>query len=288
MKYAFVHENVTCWTVRRLCSTLQVSRAGYYAWRKRGEGARAISDSALSTKIRAIHERSRGSYGSPRVHEDLIAEGSRHGRKRVARLMRQHGLKGMKRRRFKVTTTDSNHVFPVAPNLVERKFKPERHALDSVWVGDMTYIPTSEGFLYLAIVLDLRSREVVGWAMHPTRDTIIVIDALKMAIARRRPSAGAIFHSDRGVQYASREFRELLHAHGLRQSMSRKKNCWDNAVAESFFSTLKTELGGARRYASRAAARATIFEYIAVWYNRQRRHSAIGYTTPAATAASAA
>jgi putative transposase len=284
VKYAFVRKHVVRWSVVRMCAVLGVSRAGYYAWIKRPVGRRVAADRELFLKVVAIHQESRKTYGSPRIHAELVSQGFRHGCKRIARVMRENGLRGKKRGHFKVTTTDSNHTFPASPNLLERTFAPHSHKLNQVWVGDITYIPTSEGFLYLATVLDLRSREVVGWAMHPTRDTALVIEALQLAIARRQPAADLVFHSDRGVQYASGDFRKFLRANSITQSMSRKGNCWDNAVAESFFSTLKTELAGATRYPTRAVARGAIFEYIVTWYNRKRRHSALGYQTPAQAA----
>lgn len=281
MRYAFIRENAQQWPIFRMCDVLEVSRAGYYAWRSRPTSRRAVVHRELLARIKGVHKQSRGTYGSPRIRVQLSREGAQHSRKLIARLMRQNGVRARKGRRFKVVTTDSGHAFPVAPNLVNRRFAPEHNEVDRTWISDITYVPTGEGFLYLAIVMDLRSREIVGWSMHPTRDTVIIVDALQMAMAHRRPKAGLVFHSDRGVQYASSRFRELLHSHGIVQSMSGKGNCWDNAVAESFFSTLKTELDGARRFKTRDAARAAIFEFIAVWYNRQRLHSAINHRTPA-------
>lgn len=280
MRYAFVRDHVRCWAVATMCRVLEVSRAGYYAWRDRKLSNRAERDIELFAAIRASHKRSRGNYGSPRIHAELAKNGTRCGRKRVARIMRRHGIVGKKRRHFRLTT-DSRRAHPAAPNVVARKFDPAIVAPNSVWVGDITYIPTFEGWLYLAVVLDLHSRRVIGWAMNAMRDAAIAIDALEMAVADRQPSAGTVFHSDQGSQYTCEAFRAALARHGFVQSMSRKSNCWDNAVAESFFATLKLELVDGARFATRSAARAGIFEYIEVWYNRQRLHSTLGFTAPA-------
>jgi putative transposase len=264
-----------------MCRVLEVSKAGYYAWRDRTPSRRAKVDADLLVKIQAAHRASRGCYGSPRIHAELVSSGTGCGRKRVARIMRKNGIVGKKRRQFRVSTTDSSHSDPIAPNIVARSFSPAQNAPDRAWVGDITYIPTFEGWLYLAVVIDLHTRKVVGWAMDQTLDAKIVIDALRMAIAHRRPMPGAIFHSDRGSQYACRDFRTLLAKNHLTPSMSRKGDCWDNAVAESFFATLKLELVDGARFRTRAIARSSIFEYIEVWYNRQRRHSTLGNVSPA-------
>ena len=264
-----------------MCRVLEVSRAGYYAWRERKPSRRAEVDVELLAAIKAAHQRSRSYYGSPRIHTELTSGGIACSRKRIARIMRRHGIVGKKRRQYRIATTDSRHSYAVAPNLLERKFDPATTAPNRAWVGDITGIPTSEGWLYLAVVIDLRSRLVIGWSMSATRDAQIVIDALLMAIANRGATAGTIFHSDQGSQYACGAFQTVLSSHGIIASMSRKGNCWDNAVAESFFATLKLELVDDARFKSRAAAQTAIFEYIEVWYNRQRRHSTIGNVSPA-------
>jgi transposase InsO family protein len=240
---------------------------------------RQQGDAALSEVITSIHTNSRRTYGSPRVHAELKALDVNISQKRVARLMRQNGLAARRRRRFLPKTTDSNHQYPVADNVLARDFA--RSAPNRAWVGDITYVPTGEGWLYLAVLLDLYSRRVVGWAMSDRIDRQLVLDALKMAVTHRGvPSEGVLHHSDRGSQYASIDYRNALENFGFQSSMSRKGNCWDNAVSESFFATLKVELIHRHRYVTRAAARRSIFEYIEVFYNRQRRHSTLGYVSP--------
>jgi transposase InsO family protein len=256
---------------------LEVSRSGFYAWLKREESARSREDRRLLSEIKEIHKGSRGTYGVPRVHEELRTRGKRCGKNRVARLMRGAGLQSKVRRRFR-KTTDSSHSRPVAPNLLEGKPVPERP--NEVWVADITYIPTAEGWLYLASIMDLCSRLIVGWSMDATLKTSLVLGALRMALGRRSPGRGLIHHSDRGSQYASEAYQEVLREHGIACSMSRKGNCYDNAFKESFYHTLKTELVCHERYPSRTAARASVFDYIEVFYNRERRHSSIGYHTP--------
>jgi transposase InsO family protein len=264
-----------------MCRVLEVTRSGFYAWRAREPSARARTDQRLRIEVRAIHRESRGRYGSPRIHDQLQSRGERVSRKRVARLMKMEGLRGKKKRRFRVTT-DSNHAYPVAPNLLDRKFGiKEVPGPDQVWVADITYVPTREGWLYLAVILDLASRLVVGWSMGETLETQLAMGALEMALERRRPAAGLLHHSDRGVQYASNEYRERLEEQKARVSMSRKGNCWDNAVAESFFATLEIELIEDADWQTRNEARSAIFEFLEVWYNRQRRHSTLEYLTPA-------
>ena len=238
MRFRFIEDHREMFLVRVMCSVLEVSASGYYAWRGRSEGIRSQANQALLGDIRRVHAESRRRYGSPRVHAALQAEGHRVGRNRVARLMRQHGIGVRIKRRFRVTT-DSKHSFPVAPNLLDRQFTapgPNR-----VWLADMTYIPTGEGWLYLAVVLDLFSRKVVGWAMRETMAQELTIAALQMAITDRRPSPELLLHSDRGSQYAAHDYRRLLAKHGMLCSMSRKGDCWDNAPMESFFGSLKTE-----------------------------------------------
>ena len=260
-----------------MCTFLEVSRQGFYAWCRRTPSQRRLDDQSLVTHITAIHAGSRGRYGSPRVHAQLRKEGVRVGRKRVERLMREQGLEARRKRKFR-RTTDSNHGLPVAPNVLERDF--ETDAPNQVWVTDITYVGTREGWLYLAAILDLFSRRVVGWAMSTSLDRGLALDALHMALKGRQPPAGLVHHSDRGCQYASRDYRNLLDAHGIVCSMSRKGDCWDNAVAESFFGGLKSELVNDADFATRAEARTALFEYIVVFHNRQRLHSSLGYLTP--------
>lgn len=232
--------------------------------------------------VRIAHQRSDGTYGAPRIHRDLRDEGLRVGKKRVARLMRQHGLIGRPRRRRKVRTTDSHHPLPIAPNLLNRQFDVNGlRELNRVWVSDLTYVPTGEGWLYLATVLDLASRRCIGWAMSDQLDAELAVNALRMAIGTRAPAPGLLHHSDRGVQYAGQEYRAVLAEHGMIASMSKKGDCWDNAVAESFFSTLELELIIKHRWRTRDDARLAIFRYIETWYNRTRRHSSLDYVSPA-------
>jgi putative transposase len=264
-----------------MCRVLEVSRAGYYAWRERKPSRHAQVDRELLGTIKAAHERSRGYYGSPRIHVVLRKNGVRCGRKRIVRIMRRHGIVGKKRRQFRMRRADSRSSYAIAQNLVARKFDPAIVAPNSVWVGDITYLPTFEGWLYLAVVLDLHSRKVIGWAMRDDRDAAIVIAALKMALDHRSPRRGTIFHSDQGSQYTCEAYRAVLAEHGLLQSMSRKGDCWDNAVVESFFATLKLELVEGARFATRNAARSAVFEYLEVWYNQQRLHSTLGFAAPA-------
>ncbi|HEX8907307.1 MAG TPA: IS3 family transposase [Longimicrobiaceae bacterium] len=281
VRYGCIEQHRGEFPVVLMCRVLKVTRSGYYAWRKREPSARARSDQRLRIEVRAIHRSVRGRYGSPRVHAELQARGERVSRKRVARLMRQEGLKGKKRRRFR-TTTNSDHAHPIAPNALDRRFEVEEiGGPDQAWVADITYVPTREGWLYLAVILDLASRLVVGWSMGETLESSLAVDALAMALQRRRPAEGLLHHSDRGVQYASAEYGALLERQQAVVSMSRKGNCWDNAVAESFFATVEIELIEDADWHTRAEARRAIFEFIEVWYNRQRRHSSLGYLTPA-------
>jgi transposase InsO family protein len=279
VRFRFIAEEKAAFPVRVLCRTLHVSRAGFYAWQRRPMAPRAQADERLGLEIAAIHAEHRQRYGSPRIHSELVERGCRTGRKRVARLMRLRGLAARRRRRFRVTT-QSRHPFPIAPNLLARQFA--RTGPDRAWVTDITYIPTGEGWLYLAVILDLCSRFAVGWAMNERITDDLTLDALTMALARRRPPAGLLHHSDRGSQYASGDYQRVLAQHGIVCSMSRRGNCWDNAVAESFFATLKVELVHDATWASRAVARRELFEYIEVFYNGQRRHSALGYLSPRA------
>jgi transposase InsO family protein len=268
-----------------LCRTLAVSSAGFYAWCRRGLSLRAKEDAALTVDIRAAHAASGKRYGSPRIHSDLKADDHHVGRKRVARLMHAERLEGQRKRRFRVTT-DSRHSHPIAANALQRNFTAS--APDEVWVADITYIWTREGWMYLAAILDLFSRRVVGWSMDSCIDRTLALDALSMALTTRRPEHGLLHHSDRGVQYASGDYQNQLRDRGIVCSMSRKGDCWDNAVAESFFSTLKAELVYRTDYVSRSQARASIFEYIEVFYNARRRHSFLGYVSPVEYEAAAA
>ena len=260
-----------------MCRVLEVSRSGYYRWLKRKPSQRAIDNQRLDAEIREIYDGSKGRYGSPKITRELRDRGRRVGKNRVARRMRQAGLRSKVRRRYRVTT-DSKHHFPVAPNLLERNFSTDR--VDKVWVSDITYLLTRTGWLYLTVIIDLFSRMVVGWALSSSLGHEMVVTALKRAIRRRRPGKGLVFHSDQGVQYACNDFRRELDQHGFIQSMSRKGDCWDNAVAESFFSIMKTELVYHERYEGHQDALHSIFEYIEAFYNRERRHSTLGYLCP--------
>ena len=280
MKFAFIAAEKAMFPVRILCRTLEVSRAGFYAWHTRPLAPRTVADQRLGVEIQAIHAESRQRYGSPRVHAELRHRGQRLGRKRVARLMRQHELCARRRRRFRVTT-DSKHDLPVASNVLARQFAVA--APDTAWVTDITYLWTQEGWLYLAVILDLFSRAVVGWAMSSQITRQLTLQALTMALGRRRPPPGLLHHSDRGSQYASGDYRRALKTHGMVCSMSRRGNCWDNAVAESFFATLKVELGvHDSAWPTRVHAQGDIFEYIEAFYNGQRRHSTLAYLSPLA------
>jgi putative transposase len=277
-KYQFVAAQARSYPITVLCRVLGLARSGYYAWQRRQPSAHAQRDRDLMQQIDAIFGASRQTYGSPRVHAELRAQGVRCGRKRVARLMRHAQLRARRRRRT-VRTTDSCHDQPIAPNLLARSFVAE--APNRVWLADITYLPTREGWLYLAVVLDLYARRVVGWSMQATLERRLVLAALEHALGRRQPPAGLIHHSDRGSQYASAEYQALLGQAQMHSSMSRRGDCWDNAPMESFFATLKTEVA-TPVFASHAAARQAVFEYIEGFYNRLRRHSALAYLSPAA------
>jgi len=279
VRFAFIGAERAAFPVRLLCRTLQVSRAGFYAWHTRPPAPRTRADERLGLEIAAIHAESRQRYGSPRVHAELVDRGCRTSRKRVARLMRGRGLAARRRRRFRVTT-HSRHPFPIAPNVLARQF--ERAGPDQAWVTDITYIPTGEGWLYLAVIVDLCSRFAVGWAMSERVTADLTLAALGMALARRRPAAGLVHHSDRGSQYASGDYQRVLAQHGIVCSMSRRGDCWDNAVAESFFATVKVELLHDAAWATRAVARTELVDYLELFYNGQRRHSALGYLSPRA------
>ncbi|MFK0204082.1 IS3 family transposase [Streptomyces lavendulae] len=273
-------EKIAGHNVKRACELLKVSRTAYYARRNDSPGLRAVRDAELMEQITVVHQRSRGIYGAPRVHAVLKREGAGCGRRRVARLMRQAGLAGRHRRRRHRTTVPDPHAV-TRPDLVLRDFQPDPAAIDTRWCGDITYIATDEGWLYLATVIDIASRRVVGWATADHLRTELVADALTTACRTRRPAGPVIFHSDRGCQYTSRELAALATDFGIRLSVGRTGQCWDNALAESFFSTLKNELGDSQPWPSRAAAHTAIFEWIESWYNVHRLHSSLGYRSPA-------
>jgi len=263
--------------VQKMCRVIGALRSGYYRWKMQPQSKRQKENEKILVEIKEAHKNSRRTYGSPRITDELQSHGTTCSKKRVARLMKVHGIVGKAKKKFKATT-NSKHTLPVAENLLHQHFVAKK--TNTVWISDITYVPTLEGWLYLVVVLDLFSRQVVGWAMSDRLTSDFVIKALYQAIGRRHPASGCIFHSDRGVQYASTDFRDVLRAYGFIQSMSRKGNCYDNAVAESFFHTLKTEHVYDYRYETRAEARQSIFEYIEMFYNRQRRHSTLGYRSP--------
>jgi putative transposase len=279
VRYAFIDQHRGRWRLDFVCEALAVSPSGYYRWRKHPGGyGRYSGRDGLRKAIRSAYDESRRTYGSPRIHRALQAKGVPCCVNTVAKIMREDGISARPRRR-KVRTTDSSHNLPVAENLLAREF--DRSAANQAWVSDITYIPTDEGWLYLATTLDLYSRRIVGWSMRERMTSDLVIDALAMAIEQRQPSAGLMHHSDRGSQYASHAFRKMLSAHGMICSMSRKGEVYDNAVIESFYATLKRELVKGKQYATRDEARRAIFEWIEVFYNRQRLHSSLGYQSPA-------
>ncbi len=278
MRFAFIDVEKALYPMRILCRVLEVSRSGYYAWRARKPSARALEDERLRPKVVEAFKIGRGTYGSPRVRDELVDQGFEIGRKRVARLMREMGLRGVTPRKFRVTT-DSNHDDPIAENVLDRNF--EALGPNRKWATDITYVYTGEGWLYLAVVMDLYSRRIVGWSTADHLKTGLCLDALQMALDHRMGVEGLIHHSDRGVQYASARYRDVLAAQGIECSMSRRANCWDNAVAESFFGTLKNELIYRRPWSTREEARDAIGEYIEIFYNRIRRHSTIGGMSPA-------
>lgn len=277
MKYWFMDQHRSSHVVQKMCRVIGASRSGYYRWKRQPQSQRQKDNEKIVMEIRESHKNSGRTYGSPRITEDLQAQGTKCSKNRVARLMKAHGIVAKTVKKFKATT-DSKHNLPVAENLLKQDFTAAKP--NTIWVSDITYVWTSEGWLYLAVILDLYSRQVVGWAMSERLTADFVIKALYHAIGRRRPSLGCILHSDRGVQYASSDFRAVLAGSGFIQSMSRKGNCYDNAVAESFFHTLKIEHVYDYWYETRAEATQSIFEYIEMFYNRRRRHSALGYLSP--------
>jgi len=276
--FRFIEEHRGRWPVRLLCEALEVSPAGFYAWRGRPASARRQRRDALLVAVRAIHAEVKARYGSPRIHAELVARGHGCCVNTVAKAMRDNGIAAKTAKKYRCTT-DSNHGLPVAENLLDRQFDPA--APNEAWVADITYIPTGEGWLYLAAVEDLHSRRVVGWSMAEHMGSRLVVDALALAVQRRLPGEGLLAHSDRGSQYAGEHYQGLLARHGITCSMSRKADCWDNAPMESFFASLKKELIHGADFATRAAARAAVVEYIEVFYNNQRRHSSLGYVSPA-------
>ena len=260
-----------------MCRVLSVGSSSYYAWRNRPESARAQQDRDLLSEITGLHAETRQSYGSPRMHKALKDRGFSCGENRIARLMQRHEIKAKKTRSYK-RATDSNHTLAVAENVLDRRFSPNHP--DQVWGCDITYISTREGWLYLAVVIDLYSRRIVGWSMQPRLRRELVLDALKMALRGRRPGQGLLHHSDRGSQYASIDYQGLLDDWRIVCSMSRRGNCWDNAPVESFFASLKREWVPAQSYRTRAEAQSDIFDYLEIWYNRRRLHSSLGYVSP--------
>ena len=280
MRFSFIQAHARIFHITTMCRVLEVSKAGYYAWRARPLCDRVKDDRVLTAKIREIQKEVSKRYGSPRTYQELKALGFKCGEHKVARLMRQAGIKAKSARKFRVTT-QSEHANPIAPNVLDRKFSVEEHRKpDQAWAADITYIPTKEGWLYLAVDIDLATRGVVGWSLRTRLDQELAISALRMALTHRG-ARGGLHHSDRGVQYASAAYQRLLKEAGFKSSMSRVGNCWDNAVAESFFATLTKELLVDGLFESRSQASKELFQFIEVWYNRRRRHSSIGYRTPA-------
>ncbi len=277
MKYRFISAHRGTFKVGRMCTLLKVSRSGFYAWLTRPESQRSRENRALEAKIRVFHAASHGIYGSPKIHQDLIDDGVRCGKNRVARIMREAGIRSRRKKKFKATT-NSRHSLPVADNLLGQNFTAETP--DSVWLGDITYVATQEGWLYLAVLIDLYTRQVVGWATSSRMTRQLTLDALQMALDRQSPEKGLVHHTDRGSQYASGDYQKVLSDRRIVCSMSRKGNCYDNAVAESFFGLLKTEWVNHCRYRSRSEAIRSLFYYIEIFYNRKRRHSSLGYKTP--------
>ncbi len=278
MKYAWIEKQRRTFPLPVLCEALSVSQSGFRAWQTGGAPNRKrLTDAQALMLIRTIHQEVRQAYGARRIHAELRGRGYRIGLPRIERLMRENGIRGRHKRRYRATT-DSRHNLPVAANVLDRDFTAD--APNRVWTGDITYIATAEGWLYLAVVIDLFNREVIGWSIKPRMTTDLVLDALSMAWFRRRPQPGVLFHSDRGSQYASHAYQARLAKYGMRRSMSRKGNCWDNAPTESFFNSLKNERVHGVRYATRNEATSDLFQYIAVFYNRSRRHSTLGYLSP--------
>jgi transposase InsO family protein len=277
MRYRFIFDFAVQYPITVMCQTLDVTRSGYYFWRRKPESLRAQEDRRLLELIKSEHQLSFSIYGAPRIHKELELKGEGCGRRRVARIMRVNGIFGKHRRKFFVTT-DSHHSMPVAENVLNRQFEPE--AINQTWLSDITYIPTFEGWVFLAAVMDAKSRRIVGWAMSSKIDRMLACNALRDAVRRRKPAAGLLHHSDRGSQYASNDYQDIIHQNGMIPSMSRKGNCWDNAPMESFFHSMKGEWLNDQNFRTRDQARAAIFDFIEVWYNRRRLHSALGYQAP--------
>lgn len=279
MKFRFIQQERRWYGVDALCRVMGVTRGGYWSWVRRRPGPRQLADVVLLADIRKIHKDKRRVYGSPRIHDHLQKEGVRCGRKRIERLMRENDIRAKQGKKYKPTTTNSKHNLPVAPNILNRQFRRDRP--NEAWVADITYIPTEEGWLYLAAIMDLFSRRIVGWAMGDRISRHLAVRALDMAVQRRRPPRGLLHHSDRGSQYASRDYQKVLKKSGMICSMSRKGCCYDNAPMESWFHTLKVELVQDEKFRTRREAMAAIFEYMEVFYDRQRIHTALGGLTPA-------
>lgn len=277
MTYRFIEQHKGQWPVRLLCQTLEVCPAGYYVWRQRSRSTREQRRDTLLREIHVIHTQMKERYGSPRMTAELNARGLDCSENTVATLMKTHGIQAKRRKRF-VRTTDSRHPLPVAENVLDREFDPS--GPNAAWCADITYVPTADGWLFLAVVEDLFSRRIVGWSMDQTMTSRLVVDALQMAVQRRLPGEGLVAHSDRGSQYASGHYQDLLGKNGITCSMSGVAQCWDNAPVESFFASLKRELVHDETYTSREQAKASIFEYIEVFYNRVRRHSSLGFISP--------
>jgi transposase InsO family protein len=275
LKFEWIDAEKAQWPVTKMCKALEVSKSGFYAWRSRPQSTRTREDTRLGVLVEESHRASRTIYGSPRVHRDLLKRGERVSRKRVIRLMRERGLEGKVRRRW-VTTTESDHGQRVAPNLLGQNF--EASGPNERWAGDVTYLRVPDGWLYLAVILDLFSRRVVGWALSPCNDRRLALRALDMAVRRRRPEPGLVHHTDQGSPYASEDYQEVLERYGMTCSMSRRGNCYDNAVVESWFGMFKTELGDS--FDSMADAKGKVFDYIEAFYNSRRLHSALGYLSP--------
>ncbi|MFC1746503.1 IS3 family transposase [Candidatus Riflebacteria bacterium] len=277
-RYLFIYGNKNLFPIGLLCRVLKVSRSGFYSWTSRKESQREKENRHLASRIKNIHKESRENYGSPRIHEELLDTGYFCSKNRVARIMKKEGIRAKHRRKFRVFTTDSKHKFPVSPNILDRNFSV--NDANQVWIADITYIPTKNGWVYLAAVMDLFSRAIVGWSVGKRITRQLTINALTMAVLQRKPPEGLLHHSDRGKQYACSDYQRLMKIFKMETSMSRKGNCLDNAVIESFFHTLKTELVHHRKYNTELDARRDIFEYIEVFYNRKRRHSSTDYKAP--------
>lgn len=278
MRFEFIHAEKVNFPIRVMCSVLEVSPAGYYAWCKRGKSDRQLDNEELVDSIKMIHARSRETYGSPRIHQELIKYGVNVGVNRVARLMQENNIKVLPKRGYRVSTTNSDPANAVTPNTLDRDFTAT--AINQKWVTDVTFVNTEEGWLYLAAIIDIFNREIVGWGMSDKNDTELTLSALDMALLKHSPPRGLLHHSDRGSNYTCKAYRAALKAHGIECSMSRRANCWDNAVAESFFATLKKELIHKFIYSTREEATSAIFEYIEVFYNRIRIHSVLNYLSP--------